>query len=134
MIQVTMMQQDPLITIYSDIGSEEPFFRLVEKFYEGVQDDKLLRPMYPEDLAGPKERLAQFLIQRMGGATTYSDQRGHPRMRARHLPFEIGVKERDAWLKHMGQALDEVPEFEKHKETLTEFFVNFATFMINKQD
>ena len=128
------MQQDPLITIYSDIGSEEPFFRLVEKFYEGVENDSRLRPMYPEDLEGPKERLAQFLIQRMGGATTYSDKRGHPRMRGRHMRFEIGTLERDAWLEHMGHALNEVPEFEKHKDVLTEFFVHFATFMINKAD
>lgn len=128
------MQFDPLLSIYDDIGSEEPFFRLVEKFYEGVEKDNLLRPMYPEDLKGPKERLALFLIQRMGGATTYSDERGHPRMRARHIRFEIGMKERDAWLTHMGSALEQVPEFEKHKKVLTEFFENFATFMINKPE
>lgn len=128
------MQFDPLMSIYDSIGSEEPFYRLVEKFYEGVKEDKLLRPMYPEDLKGPIDRLALFLIQRMGGPTTYSDERGHPRMRGRHMRFEIGIKERDAWLTHMGNALNEVPEFEKHKDVLTEFFTNFATFMINKSE
>ena len=123
---------DPLISIYSEVGSEEPFYRLVEKFYQGVEKDSLLRPMYPDDLNGPIERLAQFLIQRMGGATTYSDLRGHPRMRARHMKFPIDQKARDAWMIHMTNALNEVPEFEAHKETLIEFFDNFSTFMINK--
>lgn len=126
------MIDDPLIVIYESVGSEEPFYRLVEKFYEGVENDSLLRPMYPQDLQGPKDRLAQFLIQRMGGATTYSDTRGHPRMRARHVKFPIGQKERDAWMVHMTKALKEVPEFDEHKEVLLGFFDNFSTFMINK--
>lgn len=125
---------DPLLAIYSDVGSDEPFYRLVDKFYEGVEKDDILRPLYPDDLEGPKDRLALFLIQRMGGATTYSDQRGHPRMRARHLKFSIGIKERDAWLTHMGEALNQVPEFESHRVTLDEFFTHFATFMINKPE
>lgn len=124
--------QDPLSIIHSAVGGDEPFYRLVEEFYKGVEDDKILRPMYPEDLQAPKERLALFLIQRMGGATTYSDQRGHPRMRARHLKFPIGLKERDAWLLNMGQALDCVPEFQPHRQVLEEFFTEFATFMINR--
>ena len=125
---------DPLLAIHSEVGGDEPFYRLVEKFYEGVEDDKILRPLYPEELEGPKERLALFLIQRMGGRTTYSDQRGHPRMRARHLKFPIGMKERDAWLENMNKALDSVSEFEKHRDVLDHFFNHFATFMINKAD
>tara|TARA_Y100001933_G_scaffold240445_1_gene265967 strand:- start:238 stop:621 length:384 start_codon:yes stop_codon:yes gene_type:complete len=125
---------DPLLAIHSDVGGDEPFFRLVEKFYEGVEHDNILRPLYPEDLEGPKERLALFLIQRMGGRTTYSDERGHPRMRARHLKFPIGTKERDAWLVNMNQALDSVSEFSRHREAIDQFFNHFATFMINKPD
>ena len=125
---------DPVASIYKSVADEKPFFTLVEEFYKGVENDLILRPLYPEDLTLSKEHLALFLIQRTGGRTTYSDQRGHPRMRARHLPFPIGTNERNAWIKHMSKALDTVPEFEPHKPALTEFFENFATFLINKQD
>jgi hemoglobin len=80
----------------------------------------------------PKKHLAMFLIQRMGGPTTYSDERGHPRMRARHLPFKIGLIEKNAWMKNMNIALESVPEFNKHKIVLQTFFEEFATFMINQ--
>lgn len=128
-----MQISDPLSVIYKSVGGEEPFYRLVDAFYKGVENDLILRPLYPEDLGPGKKHLAQFLIQRTGGATTYSDERGHPRMRARHMPFKIGVNERNAWVKHMEAALDTVPEFAKHKEALREFFESFATFMINQQ-
>jgi len=123
---------DPVAAIFKAVGDEAPFFQLVEEFYNGVENDLILRPLYPEDLTAPKERLALFLIQRTGGRTTYSDERGHPRMRQRHMPFPIGMNERNAWMKNMLAALDKVPELEPHKAVLTEFFDNFATFMINK--
>lgn len=125
---------DPLIAIYQKVGADEPYYRLVEKFYEGVETDSLLRPLYPEDLSDAKRKLALFLIQRTGGHTTYSDERGHPRMRARHMPFPIGTKERDAWLTHMGKALESIPEFKNHKPALSEFFTGFADFMRNRAD
>lgn len=127
-----MQTIDPLGKIYSAVGSEEPFFALVEAFYAGVAKDPILSPLYPQDLGPPKEHLALFLIQRLGGRETYSEQRGHPRMRARHLPFKIGQKERDAWVANMQVALNTIPAFEPHKDLLQEFFSEFATFMINQ--
>ncbi len=73
-----------------------------------------------------------FLIQRFGGAQTYSEERGHPRMRARHMPFKISMKEKDAWMTNMNAALDSVPEFDPYKSILKNYFEEFATFMINQ--
>jgi hemoglobin len=92
---------------YQRVGGEQTFRLLVDRFYAGVADDPVLRPLYPEqDLAPAADRLALFLIQYWGGPTTYSDTRGHPRLRMRHVPFVIGAAERDAWLQHMRRALD----------------------------
>ena len=123
---------DPLSRIFAKVGSEKPFFQLVDAFYARVEKDLLLRPMYPEDLAMPKKHLALFLIQRFGGRETYSEERGHPRMRARHLPFKIGQSERDAWMRNMTAALDTVPELSPFKDEILTFFDGFATFMINQ--
>jgi hemoglobin len=125
---------DPISLIYKDIGSDKPFFQLVDVFYSQVEIDTILRPLYPADLTLPKKHLALFLIQRMGGPPTYSNERGHPRMRARHLPFKIGHPEKEAWLKNMNVALDSVAEFGQHKQILQTFFDEFATFMINQPD
>ena len=123
---------DPLSLIFAQVGSEKPFFQLVDAFYARVEKDLILRPMYPEDLSMPKKHLALFLIQRFGGRETYSEERGHPRMRARHLPFKIGQSERDAWMRNMTAALNTVPELAPFKEEITSFFDGFATFMINQ--
>ncbi|MFN8658223.1 MAG: globin [Candidatus Obscuribacterales bacterium] len=124
---------DPVSQIFSAVGgSDEPFVRLVDEFYTRVEQDALLRPLYPDDLQEPKRKLYLFLIQRCGGKTTYSDERGHPRMRMRHMPFPIGIPERDAWLRNMGAAMDSVPEFAAQRETLDAYFVEFATFLMNK--
>lgn len=125
---------DPIGEIYKDIKDDEPFFRLVDEFYAGVENDSILRPMYPEELSEAKRHLALFLIQRTGGRTTYSNERGHPRMRGRHMKFSIGTKERDAWLENMSNALDKVPEFDKHRDELWAFFDHFANFMMNRPD
>ena len=94
-------------SFYAAVGGHETFVRLVDEFYRGVGDDPVLRPMYPEEDLGPAaERLTMFLEQYWGGPTTYSDQRGHPRLRMRHAPFAIGPAERDAWLRHMRAAVD----------------------------
>jgi len=91
---------------YQRVGGEQTFRTLVERFYAGVATDPLLRPLYPEqDLAPAAERLTLFLIQYWGGPNTYSATRGHPRLRMRHAPFTIGSAERDAWLRHMAEAL-----------------------------
>jgi hemoglobin len=94
-------------TFFAAVGGEETFRRLVDAFYAGVADDPVLRPLYPEeDLRPAAERLRMFLIQYWGGPSTYSAQRGHPRLRMRHAPFAINAAARDAWLRHMRAALD----------------------------
>lgn len=94
--------------LYARVGGAPFFERLVDAFYAGVADDVVLVRLYPEapDLRGAQHRLTVFLIQYWGGPTTYSDERGHPRLRMRHLPFTIGPVERDAWLAHMTAAVD----------------------------
>jgi hemoglobin len=126
---VTSEQTD---SFFEAVGGEETFQRLVHRFYEGVVEDPLLRPLYPEDdLDGAEERLRMFLVQYWGGPNDYSQQRGHPRLRMRHSPFVIGEPQRDAWLKHMGdavQSLDLPPEQEKR---LWDYLVYAAHSMIN---
>jgi hemoglobin len=99
-------EPDVPATVYEAVGGQAFFDDLVARFYRGVAADPLLRPLYPEeDLAGAEHRLALFLGQYWGGPTTYSDERGHPRLRLRHMPFAVGEPERDAWLRHMRAAL-----------------------------
>ena len=95
-------------SVYEAVGGQPFFDALVDGFYAGVNVDPLLRPMYPEDLTEPRRHLAGFLTQYWGGPATYSDERGHPRLRMRHAPFAIGEAERDAWLRHMRSSLDAV--------------------------
>lgn len=93
-------------TLYEAAGGMPFFEALVGRFYDGVAGDPELRRLYPEpDLAGARHRLTLFLAQYWGGPTTYNDERGHPRLRMRHFPFEIGPAERDAWLRHMREAI-----------------------------
>jgi hemoglobin len=101
------VSEAPGTTFYDAVGGEETFRRLVARFYAGVRQDPLLRPIYPEeDLADAEVRLRMFLMQYWGGPRTYSEQRGHPRLRMRHAPFAIGPAERDAWLRNMRAAVD----------------------------
>ena len=95
------------ISLYERAGGWKFFERLVDEFYEGVATDEVLLPLYPEqpDLTGARHRLTLFLAQYWGGPTTYSDERGHPRLRMRHMPFHVGVVERDRWLEHMHTAV-----------------------------
>src|SRR5260370_20001984 len=118
-------------TIFQAVGGLETFRRLVDAFYGGVESDPLLRPMYPADLTESREHLTLFLVQFFGGPTTYSEQRGHPRLRMRHLPFAIDAAARDAWLKHMRAAVDEAAIPEPARETLLEYFARTAHFMVN---
>ena len=103
-------------TFYDEVGGHEFFVRLVSTFYAGVRTDPVLAPLYPQDdWDGAETRLLGFLEQYWGGPTTYSQQRGHPRLRMRHAPFAIGPVERDAWLAHMRDAVDSLelsPELE----------------------
>ncbi|MEO8106744.1 MAG: globin [Actinomycetes bacterium] len=104
------------LTFYDRVGGHETFTRLVEVFYAGVADDEVLRPLYPEQDLGPAaDRLRMFLEQYWGGPTTYSDERGHPRLRMRHHPYRVDALARDQWLHHMRaavDALDLAPELE----------------------
>ena len=92
-------------TLFDRVGGIEFFVDLVNRFYEGVESDESLRPMYPEDLEPGKEHLALFLAQYWGGPPLYQETRGHPRLRMRHAPFVITKRARDAWLLHMNAAL-----------------------------
>ncbi|MBQ0829210.1 globin [Streptomyces tagetis] len=119
-------------TFYEQVGGEETFRRLVHRFYEEVAKDPLLRPMYPEEDLGPaEERLVLFLMQYWGGPRTYSEQRGHPRLRMRHVPFTVDRAAHDAWLRHMRTALDELGLSEEHEATLWKYLTYAAATMIN---
>jgi hemoglobin len=94
-------------SFYDQVGGHETFRRLVHEFYRGVSGDPELRALYPEEDLGPaEERLRMFLEQYWGGPTTYSEQRGHPRLRMRHVPFKVTPAQRDRWLLHMMAAVD----------------------------
>jgi hemoglobin len=97
-------------TLYDRVDGEQFFMALVGRFYLGVAGDPLLRPLYPEDMTEARQHLALFLMQYWGGPPTYNEQRGHPRLRMRHLPFVIGPAERDAWLRHMLEAVTHMAE------------------------
>ncbi|MDQ1750510.1 MAG: hemoglobin [Pseudonocardiales bacterium] len=113
-------------------GGEQTFRSLVERFYEGVAFDPLLRPLYPEEDLGPAaERLTLFLIQYWGGPSTYSSTRGHPRLRMRHAPFVIGEAERDSWLRHMRAALDSLDLPEDIAGRIWDYLVMAADSMRN---
>ncbi len=118
--------------LYAAIG-EEDFTRLVSAFYRRVRTDDILGPMYPPaDLVNAEQRLREFLIQRFGGPPTYSEQRGHPRLRMRHGPFHIDQRGRDRWIELMEAAIEEVKLAEGPTQLLRQFFHNTATFMINR--
>lgn len=117
--------------IYARIGFEG-FNKLVTAFYDFVRTDDLLKPLYPEhDMEGAKVRLRDFLIQRFGGPATYSEQRGHPRLRMRHAPFVITVAHRDRWLELMGNAMSLAGIDPEVRAALTPYFVSTANHMIN---
>jgi hemoglobin len=120
-------------SFYDAVGGEPTFRRIVARFYAQVATDELLRPLYPEsDLAGAEERLRLFLMQRWGGPTTYSDTRGHPRLRMRHAPFLIGPAERDAWLRAMRVAVDEAGLQDAHRDELWHYLQTTAQHMVNR--
>jgi hemoglobin len=120
-------------SVYELAGGEQTFRLLVERFYARVAEDALLRAVYPEDdLSGATERLTLFLIQYWGGPTTYSDQRGHPRLRLRHQPFAIGPAERDAWLLHMTAAVESLELAPEIRQSLLDYFATASTAMINQ--
>lgn len=124
----------PRLTVYDLVGGSDTFVRLADRFYRRIDTDSFLRPMFPADLEGAKERLALFLIQYFGGPGTYSERRGHPRLRMRHIPFSIGQAERDVWLGHMLAAIDDCAIAEPARSQMRDYFERSATFMVNRND
>ena len=104
------------------------------RFYAGVATDPVLRPLYPDDLAEPARRLAGFLAQYWGGPPDYSAERGHPRLRMRHLPFRIGTAERDAWLRHMVAAVHAAELPPELEAPILGHVTQAADFLVNAED
>lgn len=120
------------LSFYDEIGGHDTFVRLVDTFYRGVAGDEVLRPMYPEEDLGPAaRRLTMFLEQYWGGPTTYSAERGHPRLRMRHAPFRVNPDARDRWLGHMRAAVDELRLPPLHEATLWDYLQRAALAMVN---
>ncbi|MFJ4845245.1 MULTISPECIES: globin [unclassified Streptomyces] len=119
-------------SFYEAVGGEPTFRRLVHRFYEGVAQDPVLRPMYPEEDLGPaEERMTLFLMQYWGGPRTYSENRGHPRLRMRHAPFRVDQEAHDAWLRVMRDAVDEIGLEPDHERQLWDYLVYAAASMVN---
>jgi hemoglobin len=122
-----------LPTLYDRAGGTPFFEALVGRFYDGIESDPQLRPIYPEpDLAGARHRLTLFLIQYWGGPTTYDLERGHPRLRMRHAPFAIGPLERDRWLVHMRAAIAQLAPPADVAAELERYFAMAADAMRNR--
>jgi len=121
--------------LFEAVGGSDTFRRLVRRFYEGVATDDILRPMYPEEDLGPAEdRLRMFLEQYWGGPTTYQEQRGHPRLRMRHMPYKINPEARDRWLSLMRTAVDELKLPPIQEEELWSYLERAAHSMLNTFD
>lgn len=123
------------MSFYDAIGGAETFRKLTSRFYEEVAKDEIVRPLYPEEDLGPAERrMRMFLEQYWGGPRTYSEERGHPRLRMRHNPFKIGPLERDAWLRCMHIAIDSIDEQTldaEHRRALVDYMDMAANSLVN---
>lgn len=122
-------------TFYERVGGHPTFVQLVAEFYRGVATDPPLRDLYPEEDLGPaEERLLLFLEQYWGGPRTYSEQRGHPRLRMRHMPFAVTPRQRDRWLHHMNAAIDTLDLDPLDREQLAGYMAHAAHFLVNAPD
>ncbi len=119
--------------VYDAVGGMPFFERLVGQFYDGVEGDEILAPLYPEapDFSGARRRLTLFLAQYWGGPGTYSEERGHPRLRMRHFPFPVGPRQRDRWLFHMTTAVEATTRPGQVRDALLRYFVMAAEQMLN---
>ncbi len=130
----------PPTTIYENFGGESAFIELVERFYEYVEEDEVLRPMFPSELRGVKRRLYLFLIQFFGGPKTYSLERGHPRLRLRHAPFPITPEASQRWLRHMMNALEELLHDEEDANRqlaalqIRQYFTRVSGHLVNRPE
>ena len=123
----------PQRTVFERLGGPEPFWRIARAFYGRIARHPELRPMFPEDLEEPIRNQAEFLIQYFGGPTTYSDRKGHPRLRMRHMPFAIDVTARNAWVACMRGALEDAAVPEPERAEMMRYFEHAATFLINAE-
>jgi len=121
-------------SVYDLVGGEEPLRSVVDHFYDKVEADPVLRPMYPPELGESKRRLFLFLVQFFGGPTRYSEERGHPRLRMRHFSFAIDRQARDHWLAHMRAAIDEAGIREPARSMMRDYFERSSAFLINRPD
>jgi hemoglobin len=132
---VSTQQPSPAPTFYDEIGGLPTIRKIVDRFYEGVATDELLRPLYPdEDLAAASERFTLFLVQYWGGPTTYSDTRGHPRLRMRHAPFAVTPAAKDRWLHHFRAGLDAADLSPEQDAQFWDYVTHAAQFMVNTFD
>lgn len=123
----------PSDAFYDRLGGHQTFARLVDMFYQGVAEDSVLRPMYPEqDLGGARHRMTTFLEQYWGGPRTYGEERGHPRLRMRHEGFVIDDQVRALWLAHMKSALDQLDIAADDRDALWDYFQRAALSMVNR--
>lgn len=120
-------------SVYRRLGGTDFFDALVARFYSGVAGDPVLRPLYPEDMTDAETNLRDFLIQYWGGPDDYSRRRGHPMLRARHLPFSIGRQERDAWMHHMAAAVRASGAPDELAAELLDYFERAATHLLNAE-
>lgn len=126
---------DTPVSFYDEVGGHATFAKLVDRFYTGVAEDPVLAPMYPEeDLRPAAHRLLMFLEQYWGGPSTYSRERGHPRLRMRHAPFHVNPEARDRWLQHMRAAVDSLDLSPVHEATLWDYLERAAHAMVNTFD
>jgi len=117
---------------WQEVGGRPTFEKLVRRFYEGIEQDEVLRPMYPDDdMEGAVQRLTGFLEQYWGGPTTYSQERGHPRLRMRHVAFKVNPDARDRWLHHMRVAVDSLELPPLQDATLWAYLDRAAHAMVN---
>ena len=124
-----------MTTFYDEVGGHETFRKLVHEFYRGVAADPPLKAIYPEEDLGPaEERLRMFLEQYWGGPTTYSERRGHPRLRMRHVPYAVTPAQRDRWLLHMMNAVDTLDLDETHDGLLRDYLTRAAYSLVNAWD
>jgi hemoglobin len=129
---VQMSVNPPGDNLFTRVGGRPFFDDLVARFYAAVDHDPVIRPLYPDDLTDSITHTAGFLAQFWGGGTEqYSDHRGHPRLRARHIPFPIGQRERDAWLGHMTDAVNASDLDDATRAEMLDYFEKASTFMMN---
>ena len=123
------------MSFYDEVGGAETFERLVAGFYAGVAADEPLRALYPEEDLGPAERrLRMFLEQYFGGPSTYSEERGHPRLRMRHVPYAVTPDMRDRWLTHMLASLEALHLREDHEAAMRDYLERAAYMLVNTPD